>query len=642
MTELAASSAISQLEAALSANGIQAPEGSVQQLLDQRKWIYPSKRVEKMLEKLNEGQLYSVFNTQHHLQSSTQLFQFLTSKRKKVSVVYGHKAQGKTQFLFFLFKLLQAMREKVLFLDKTILPLQSDQLVYINKATFCGKLWKDDFLQIEGAVKDSLEKFYEDGLSMSFGKFFKALMEYTVSSGTRIWIIVDEVVLFENFPIDLPEEQDLGPLNWIVTGSAGIGSWVAKKHLEKLVFDLPLFTKEECFDFVNNLCNSLGINLASGIDGVPLEGIGDWFEERFGGVVGYIAEMFLEISNGKLVSQYMCDLEDRVNKVISKVSERRHLSEEQLASVWLKDIKSDSNRWNHLRDAGLCGSRSPRGVIFTFILKCLCKYAPEENSLSLVSLFRSKFSGDPGLDGCLLELEEILKLRAGHSIVALLLTHIEQGWIVVESIKLPPRGIALNVLVYEESHSRLERTPHSTSSSWCLIQVPSGFDVIDVVLVDMSDSPAIFGIQITRSVKPFAKHHSFDTCLPRSKERLEMLWSVISRHFKLDEPVEVFYLMLAQNCERDEFKPPGGHKSDYYFAPASIITEYDSSTSRKRSSHPAAATLPPSKKKCCKCRSGKCTNCQYVKKTRQCDPECQCQRSGDKKGIETDAAEDQT
>ena len=29
---------------------------------------------------------------------------------------------------------------------------------------------------------------------------------------------------------------------WIVTGSAGIGSWVSKKHLEKLVFDFPRFT----------------------------------------------------------------------------------------------------------------------------------------------------------------------------------------------------------------------------------------------------------------------------------------------------------------------------------------------------------------------------------------------------------------
>jgi hypothetical protein len=120
-------------------------------------------------------------------------------------------------------------------------------------------------------------------------------------SGTRVWIIVDEVVLFENFPIDLPEEQDLGSFNWIVTDSAGIGSWDAKKHLEKLVFDLPLFIKEQCLDFAIKLCNSLGVNLENGIDGVPPNGVDDWLEERFGGVVGYIAEMLLELSKGNML-----------------------------------------------------------------------------------------------------------------------------------------------------------------------------------------------------------------------------------------------------------------------------------------------------------------------------------------------------
>eukprot|EP00475_Leptophrys_vorax_P016991 TRINITY_DN2349_c0_g1_i7.p1 TRINITY_DN2349_c0_g1~~TRINITY_DN2349_c0_g1_i7.p1 ORF type:complete len:644 (+),score=147.85 TRINITY_DN2349_c0_g1_i7:80-2011(+) len=639
ITEPAASTAVSQLEAALRTNGIQVHDGVVQGLLDQRQWIYPSERVEKMMEKLNEAQLYSVFNSQHHLQSSALLFTFLASMRKKVSVVYGHKAQGKTQFLFFLFKLLQAMGEKVMFLDKTIIPLEYNNQVGIKASKFCGHLWRKEFFEIDAHVKDALDKFYQDAHPESFGEFLFALWEHTLSSGNRIWIIVDEVVLFEKFPIRLPEEQDLGPFNWIVTGSAGIGSWVAKKHLEKLVFDLPLFTKEECFEFANNLCNSLDINLATGIDGVPLEGIDDWLEERFGGVVGYIAEMFLEISKGSSVSQYMSNLDERVNEIISNSAERRHISNKQLAEDWLNEIKSSSNRWKCFRDAGLCGSSAPRGIIFSLILKWLYTFFPDEDALSLVALFRSKFSGDPGLDGCLLELEEILKLRASNSIGASLLTHIEQGWIVEKSMDLPPRGIPLNVLVYEESHFRLEKTPHSTSSSWCLIQVPSGFDVIDVVLVDVSGAPAIYGIQITRSVKPFVKHHTFDTCLPRSQERLETLWNVISDHFDLDDSVEVFYVMLAPNCERDEFKPPGGHESDCYFAPARIITKYEPSTSRKRRSHPVPARPPPSKKKCCKCRSGKCTNCQCVKKKRQCHPKCQCHLKGDQKGIEADTEE---
>ena len=82
------------------------------------------------------------------------------------------------------------------------------------------------------------------------------------------------------------------PFNWIVIGSAGIASWVAKKHLEKLVFDLPLFNKEEGFGFANNLCSSLVINLQNGIDGFPFEGMHDCLEERFRVLVGYIVELF--------------------------------------------------------------------------------------------------------------------------------------------------------------------------------------------------------------------------------------------------------------------------------------------------------------------------------------------------------------
>jgi hypothetical protein len=120
------------------------------------------------------------------------------------------------------------------------------------------------------------------------------------SSTMRIWIIVDEVVLFDNFPIDSHEEQYLGPFNWIITGSAGIGSWVGKQHLKKHVFDLPLFNKDEFLTFAYLLCSSLHVNLED-VLGIPSAGIDDRLEERFGGVVGYIAEMCLEISIGNTV-----------------------------------------------------------------------------------------------------------------------------------------------------------------------------------------------------------------------------------------------------------------------------------------------------------------------------------------------------
>jgi len=67
------SAAMSQLEAALIAKGIQVPKGAVQQLLDQKDWIYRSKRVEDLLEKLKKEELYSVFNSKHHIDSASRL-----------------------------------------------------------------------------------------------------------------------------------------------------------------------------------------------------------------------------------------------------------------------------------------------------------------------------------------------------------------------------------------------------------------------------------------------------------------------------------------------------------------------------------------------------------------------------------------
>ena len=232
------------------------------------------------------------------------------------------------------------MGEKVLFLDRTLLPSKNINKVRVSSSEFCGHLWKDDFLQINDTnVKDALRTFYRDALPASFGEFIEAVLEYTLSSGERIWIVVDEVVLLENFPIDLPEEQAMGPFNWIVTGSAGIGSWVAKKHLAKFVFDLPLFSKDESFKFAFDLSRLLGVNLQNGIAGVPFEGVDDWLEERFGGVVGYITEMLLDISKGNSVSQYMSSLSKRVKSLIVKSAGGTAFAK-QTSQEWLNQIKS--------------------------------------------------------------------------------------------------------------------------------------------------------------------------------------------------------------------------------------------------------------------------------------------------------------
>jgi hypothetical protein len=43
-------------------------------------------------------------------------------------------------------------------------------------------------------------------------------------------------------------------------------------------------------------------------------------------------------------------------------------------------------------------------------------------------------------------------------------------------------------------------------------------------------------------------------------------------------------VILAPNCEKDEFRPPAGHSSGYYFSPTSRIIESGPSKWKKGSS----------------------------------------------------------
>jgi hypothetical protein len=59
----------------------------------------------------------------------------------KVSVVFGHKNQGKSQFLFFLAQLLKELIENVLYLDKSILPEENSDFLDSEDGNFCAKYW---------------------------------------------------------------------------------------------------------------------------------------------------------------------------------------------------------------------------------------------------------------------------------------------------------------------------------------------------------------------------------------------------------------------------------------------------------------------------------------------------------------------
>jgi hypothetical protein len=146
---------------------------------------------------------------------------------------------------------------------------------------------------------------------------------------------------------------------------------------------------------------------------------------------------------------------------------------------------------------------------------------------------------------------------------------------------MPPKSIdLLGIFLYEEDYSILREISNPDHSQLKIIQVPIAFDVIDVVLVDLCSSPVIYGIQITRSVKPFTKHHTFDTCVARSKNRLEKLWSAILKHFQLDGNMEKIFVMRAPNYSFDVFSPPPRQLSNYYFSPS--ISGHSAPLGKKR------------------------------------------------------------
>ena len=202
---------------------------------------------------------------------------------------------------------------------------------------------------------------------------------------------------------------------------------------------------------------------------------------------------------------------------------------------------------------------------------------------------------DPGLDGCLLELEEVLKLKRGLQFEAAPLELKDQKWISQRSILLPESPeTPIGLLRYQEFESIIKKFS-DRESEWYLLELGSGFDVLDVVLIDCRPkSFTVYGIQITRSRDPFKSHHTLETCSVSSKERIEKLWQAIRTSFGVAAPKTVF-VMIAPKCEGDKFKPRSGHEGSYLFSPANIVFNYQPAL--KRPSYPIVNRRTRAKRK---------------------------------------------
>ncbi|KAG9400047.1 hypothetical protein AC1031_010965 [Aphanomyces cochlioides] len=170
--------------------------------------IKPTQRIAK-IKKADE-----FISMDHHIKAATSFFStFHEFQEDTCAVVFGQKQQGKSQFLFFLAKLLIALGEGVVYLDQTIAPPIGKRLAVIDKDC-CLNLWQpslETFLTANGgqAVIDTLRAFRGD--PNDFSNFDTSLHAFCKEEELRVWMIVDEATSDElqNFPITWPKEQYL-------------------------------------------------------------------------------------------------------------------------------------------------------------------------------------------------------------------------------------------------------------------------------------------------------------------------------------------------------------------------------------------------------------------------------------------------
>ncbi|KAG9399990.1 hypothetical protein AC1031_010961 [Aphanomyces cochlioides] len=149
-------------------------------------------------------------------------------------------------------------------------------------------------------------------------------------------MLVDEATSdrLQNFPIVWPEEQYLTPFHFILTGSAGIAKFVAERHLERQVWDLPLFDLQETANLALRLQDALNIptEVIEGAFGLNLdddeqkkEKIGEYLDGLFGGVPGYVTELFLALSRKNVsLTSYMTALKSTLLRRLSMPRKRKH------------------------------------------------------------------------------------------------------------------------------------------------------------------------------------------------------------------------------------------------------------------------------------------------------------------------------
>ncbi|CAK4072485.1 unnamed protein product [Aphanomyces euteiches] len=247
-----------------------------------------------------------------------------------------HEFQEDTCVSLLLAKLLIALGEGVVYLDETIPPRIGKRLAVIDKDC-CLNLWQPSlgtFLKANNGgqtVMNVLRAFRGDPKDSSN---FDTLLQETAKLALRL-----------QDALNIPTE--------VIEGAFGLN------------LDDEEQTKDKIGDFLFGL---------------------------FGGVPGYVAELFVALTrkNVALIS-YMAALKSYVHDIVEK---ELGVNIVENAGLWLKTMKQVTDPWWFAREAGLCGSTPPRGVILRYMLEALFFFAPQDDEVETVKCFRSCLQDD--------------------------------------------------------------------------------------------------------------------------------------------------------------------------------------------------------------------------------------------------------
>jgi hypothetical protein len=178
---------------------------------------------------------------------------------------------------------------------------------------------------------------------------------------------------------------------------------------------------------------------------------------------------------------------------------------------------------------------------------------------------------------CLLELETILEYKLGIGFEAVLveLSADNKNW---KPSKAPRKQFLdgakekLTIWHYDAKTKALSSSGSKVSSKWHLVELPTGFHIFDAVLVSVEgESIKAFGVQITVSPTPFAKHLTHETCSESSKKNISALQGALEEKFK--KRVDIVYVMVAPQTKKPADCAAHGHLAPYYFAPPAAVGE---------------------------------------------------------------------